>query len=104
MGFRFRKSIRIAPGIRINVGTRGISTTLGPRGASVNVGPNGTYANIGIPGTGLSSRTRLDASAHHATPMMEGQLPAAAKQSSSTWLLTLVIGVIIGVVIAGMFK
>jgi hypothetical protein len=104
VGFRFRKSIRIAPGIRINVGARGISTTLGPSGASVNVGPNGTYANIGIPGTGFSSRTRLDASEHHATPMMEGFLPAAVKQGSSTWVLTLVIGIVVGVVIAAMFK
>lgn len=104
MGFRFRRSIRIAPGIRINVGTRGISTTLGPRGASLNVGPKGTYANVGIPGTGLSSRTRLDVPEHHATAPLEGQSSVATTRSSSTWILVLVIGIVIGVVIAGMFK
>ena len=59
MGFRFRRSIRLAPGIRLNLTSRGLSATVGPRGASINVGPRGTYANVGIPGTGLSSRTRL---------------------------------------------
>lgn len=59
MGFRFRRSIRLAPGIRLNLSSRGPSATVGPRGASINVGPRGTYANVGIPGTGLSSRTRL---------------------------------------------
>jgi hypothetical protein len=59
MGFRFRRSIKIAPGIRLNLGKRGISTTLGGRGASVNIGRKGVYANTGIPGTGLSYRSKL---------------------------------------------
>jgi hypothetical protein len=39
MGFRFRRSIRIAPGLRVNIGKRGISSmSLGKRGATLNVG------------------------------------------------------------------
>ena len=64
MGFRFHRSIRLIPGVRINLSRRGISTTIGPRGASVNVGSRGTYANLGIPGTGVSSRTRLASAGH----------------------------------------
>lgn len=60
MQIRFRRSIRIAPGIRPNIGKRGVSATIGPHGASVNVGPRGTYGNLGIPGSGLSVRRRLD--------------------------------------------
>ena len=71
MGFRFHRSIRLIPGVRINLSRRGISTTIGPRGASVNVGSRGTYANLGIPGTGVSSRTRL-ASAGHVAVRAEG--------------------------------
>jgi hypothetical protein len=59
MAFRFRKSFRIAPGVRINVSTSGLSTTLGPRGMSVTTGKRGTFLNAGIPGTGVSSRGRL---------------------------------------------
>jgi hypothetical protein len=59
MAWRFRRSIRIAPGIRMNVGTRGVSWSLGPRGASINVSRRGTYVNASIPGTGLYSRERI---------------------------------------------
>jgi hypothetical protein len=60
MGLRFRKSFKLAPGVRLNVGSSGMSWSLGPRGASVSIGKRGTYFNASIPGTGLSSRTRLD--------------------------------------------
>lgn len=59
MGWRFRKTIKIAPGIKINLSKSGFSTTVGTRGASVNYGKNGAYLNTGIPGTGLFSRQRI---------------------------------------------
>lgn len=62
MGFRFRKTISIVPGVRVNLSNGGASLSLGPRGASISVGKRGTYANLGLPGTGLSYRTRLDGS------------------------------------------
>jgi hypothetical protein len=60
MGFRFSRRIRIAPGIRLNLGLKGISLSAGPRGASITVGRRGVHGNVGIPGTGLSYRGRLD--------------------------------------------
>ena len=36
--FRFRRSIKILPGIRLNVGKRGVSTSIGVRGAHITVG------------------------------------------------------------------
>ncbi|MFS1162286.1 DUF4236 domain-containing protein [Aeromonas salmonicida] len=63
MGFRFRQTINILPGVRINLGMKGASLSVGPRGASVTMGSRGTYANFGLPGTGLSYRTRLDQAA-----------------------------------------
>ncbi|MBN2885822.1 MAG: DUF4236 domain-containing protein [Chromatiaceae bacterium] len=59
MGLRFRRSIKIAPGIRLNFGTRGVSLSLGPRGASVSVGKSGVHGNVGLPGTGLSYRAKI---------------------------------------------
>ena len=59
MGLRFRKSLRILPGLRLNLSKRGLSATLGRRGASLNLGRRGPVANIGIPGTGLSYRKKL---------------------------------------------
>lgn len=60
MSLRFRKTITLAPGLRLNVGARGVSLSAGPRGASVTLGRNGLFGNVGLPGTGLSYRTRLD--------------------------------------------
>ena len=59
MALRFRKSIKLAPGLRMNLSGSGVSWSLGPRGASVGIGRRGTYLNSGIPGTGLYSRQRL---------------------------------------------
>lgn len=59
MAIRFRKRIKLMPGVHINLSKSGISTTVGPRGASVNVGKKGTYLTTSIPGTGISARTKL---------------------------------------------
>jgi len=61
MAFRFRKSFKIAPGVRVNIGKNGVSSIgIGPRGASMSIGKKGKYVNFGIPGTGLSVRERVD--------------------------------------------
>lgn len=62
MGVRFSKRIKIAPGLKINVGLGGASITAGVRGASINVGKRGIYANAGIPGTGFSYRQKISSS------------------------------------------
>ncbi|GEO80633.1 DUF4236 domain-containing protein [Pararhodospirillum oryzae] len=59
MGFRFRQSIRLAPGLRLNLGKRGTSLTVGRPGASVNLGRQGARATVGLPGTGLSYSTKV---------------------------------------------
>lgn len=62
MALRFRKRVRIAPGISINITQKGItSTTVGPRGLNVNLGKKGKYLNAGLPGTGIYSRTQIAA-------------------------------------------
>jgi len=66
MGWRFRRSIRLFPGVRLNFSRRGVSTTIGVRGASVNVGKTGTYVNLGLPGTGISYRQKLTPPTTHA--------------------------------------
>jgi hypothetical protein len=62
MALRFRRSVRLAPGIRMNFSGSGVSWTLGPRGASIGFGRRGTYLNTGIPGTGLYARQRVSSS------------------------------------------
>ena len=61
MGMRFRKSVGIAPGIRINLGKKSVGMSVGSHGigASFN-SKTGTRSHVSIPGTGISfsSKTR----------------------------------------------
>ncbi len=57
MSLRFRRSVRLAPGVRLDLGLRGPSLSVGPRGIGVTVGPAGVTTHAGIPGSGLSYRT-----------------------------------------------
>ena len=59
MGWRFRRRIKILPGIHINISKSGISTNIGVKGANVTFTPKGTYVNTGFPGTGLYRRDRI---------------------------------------------
>ncbi|HDU8490708.1 DUF4236 domain-containing protein [Aeromonas hydrophila] len=63
MGFRFRRSITIIPGVRLSLSNGSPSLNVGPRGASISFGSRGAYSNIGLAGTGLIYRTRLDKAA-----------------------------------------
>jgi hypothetical protein len=54
MGFRFRKSIRLFPGVRLNISKGGFSTSVGRPGATVNIGKRGVRGTVGLPGSGLS--------------------------------------------------
>lgn len=65
MGIRFRRRVKICPGLYINFSTSGASLTAGIPGASVNFGAKGTYLNAGIPGTGLYARERISSTEHN---------------------------------------
>ncbi len=54
MGFRFRKSFKVFPGVKVNLSTKGVSTSVGVKGASVNLSSRGVRTTVGIPGTGVS--------------------------------------------------
>ncbi len=62
MGFRFRKSVKIAPGVKINLSKSGGSLSLGGRGATVNIGSRGVRSTYSIPGTGISYVTQTSSS------------------------------------------
>ena len=75
MAIRFRKTIKILPGVKINVGKTGISTSVGVRGAHVRVGQRGTHATVGIPGSGLSITNKIGGKSKKVTAKEEIQTP-----------------------------
>ena len=54
MGLRYRKSIKLVPGVKLNISKSGISTSVGKPGNTVNISRRGVRSTVGIPGTGLS--------------------------------------------------
>lgn len=55
MGLRFRKSFKIAPGVRMTVGKTGVGMSVGGRGLRYSVHSSGRRTStVGIPGSGLS--------------------------------------------------
>ena len=55
MGLRFRKSIRICKGMKLNFGKTGVGVSFGTRGLHYTVHSSGRRtASVGIPGTGIS--------------------------------------------------
>ncbi|HPS41044.1 MAG TPA: DUF4236 domain-containing protein [Anaerolineaceae bacterium] len=59
MGFRLRRSLKIAPGVRLNISKKGIGTSVGVKGMHISSGPSGSRMTTSIPGTGLSQVTQI---------------------------------------------
>lgn len=76
MGLRFHRSVRLLPGVRLNLSKSGVSASFGRRGAWLTVGPKGARATVGIPGTGLSY-TEQSAWARPKVPVAPSPAPEA---------------------------
>lgn len=59
MGFRFRKSKQLLPGVQATVSKNGVRVRLGGKHAGVSVGSSGVRASASIPGTGISYSKKL---------------------------------------------
>jgi hypothetical protein len=58
MGFlRFRRTIGLAPWLRMSVRKTGISTSIGKRGATINIRGDRVRGTVDVPGTGLRYRS-----------------------------------------------
>jgi hypothetical protein len=56
-GFRFRKSFKLAPGIRLNMGKKSAGLSFGGRGFRRSINSRGQRSeSVGIPRTGISWR------------------------------------------------
>lgn len=78
MGFRYRKSIQIVPGVRMNVSHRGVGYSVGTRGARVSRSPSGRVTRtLSLPGTGISHSQVLRSSSS------SGQRSGGARSASA---------------------
>lgn len=64
MGLRFRKSIKIAPGVKLNLGKKSAGISIGGKYSGVSVNSKtGVRVRASAPGTGLSYSAKLDTAA-----------------------------------------
>ena len=55
MGLRVRKSIKVAPGVKLNVGKKSVGVSVGGKHGGVSVNSkSGVNTRISVPGTGVS--------------------------------------------------
>ena len=87
MGFRFRRSISLVPGVRLTVSKSGVALSAGVPGARVSVNTAGQVREtLGIPGSGISwtrshrlrpaSRTARPDASGAALPTPPGRFPS----------------------------
>lgn len=98
MGFRFRKSFKIAKGLRINLGKRGASLSIGGRGATLNVGAKGVRGTVGLPGTGLSYSTKLTDPSSRSAGSVPGSGPGLTARPSA-WSVFFMAGAVFWLVV-----
>lgn len=99
MGLNFRKSFKLAPGVRLNVSKKGISSvSIGGKGARVNVSKKGTRTTLSAPGTGLSYSSYKPHNKSNAT--IKQQTKYSSPDSlhgypKSEWIISVVVGILV---------
>lgn len=88
MGFRFRRRLKLFPGVSLNISKTGVSTSVGVPGATVNLRGDRTRTTVGLPGSGISYTTTENCA-----------LPSVSRPRTR-WLLWLVLVVALFGIIA----
>lgn len=92
MGLRFRKSIKILPGVKLNLGKKSAGVSVGTTGARYSVNSSGRKTStVGIPGTGLS----------YSNSSGGGKKSDKSSKSVLPWRLILTVGILIFILIGG---
>ena len=95
MGTRFRRSFKVAPGVRVNLNKKSASISFGPKGLKHTVSTTGkSHTTVGIPGTGLSYTT----SSGGKSGAQQGavSIPAAQRPSPKSKTVALLLCIFLG--------
>lgn len=99
MGWRFRQSFKVIPGVRLNLSKSGLSCSIGGAPFTMNVGPRGVHGTASLPGTGISYRQNFGGTQpthpdrpyipSSENPSFPGAIPAPAPIPGSVFVPTL---------------
>jgi|25BtaG_2_1085352.scaffolds.fasta_scaffold00029_39 hypothetical protein len=88
MSLKFRKSVKIAPGVRVNIGKKSSSVSIGNKYGGYNIGSKGTRARVSAPGTGVSYSDRIN------KPRSQRTSQQPKQYSGTEWAVAAVVGVV----------
>lgn len=92
MGLRFRRSIKILPGVKLNLGKKSAGVSVGTTGARYSVNSSGRKTStVGVPGTGLS----------YSNSSGGGKKSDKGSKTVLPWRLIIAVGVLIFLLIGG---
>lgn len=92
MGLRFRKNIKILPGVKLNLGKKSAGVSAGTTGARYSVNSSGRKTStVGIPGTGLS----------YSKSSGGGKKSDKGSKTVLPWRLIIAVGVLIFLLVGG---
>lgn len=84
MALRFRKSIKVAPGVRLNISKKSIGVSAGVKGYRKSINSSGRVTtSIGVPGTGVSYVTTKNAK-KSGNPSISARSTASPSSASDT--------------------
>lgn len=96
MGTRFRRSFKIAPGVRVNLNKKSASVSFGPKGLKHTISTTGkSHTTVGIPGTGLSYTTSSSGKSgaqQGAVSIPAAKRPTSPKNKTVALLLCIFLG------------
>lgn len=96
MGTRFRRSFKVAPGVRVNLNKKSASISFGPKGLKHTISTTGkSHTTVGIPGTGLSYTTSSGGKSgaqQGAVSIPAAQRPTSPKSKTVALLLCIFLG------------
>lgn len=94
MGTRFRKSVKVAPGVRATIGKKGASVSVGTKGARYTVNTSGRKTTtVGVPGTGLSY-VHTSGSKHKGVSGSGGSIEHSPKKCRVYGIIFLILAVV----------
>lgn len=106
MGFRFRKSMKLPGGYRVNVSNSGVGYSWGTKGYRVTKTAKGTTREtITIPGTGISHvREIKDKSSQSSSAISDKSKSVKQRHGCLPWIVAILIALFAIVIILAYFR
>lgn len=83
MGFKFRKSVKIAPGVKLNFGKKSTGISIGNKGGGISFNTkSGVRTRASIPGAGISYSSKLSSSTKKSNHKQGGQYSVTSQGSA----------------------